>query len=107
MGASIKPSALPKREFLPFDPTFVIYVSLEATLHGLGDARLRVVQELTLEQIGDDLCLVVKTSESRFRGILGAIDPDIIRSLGERATAIAEAYERRNGIGFKVSLYEI
>jgi len=107
MAASIEPPALPLREFLPFDPKSVVYVPPEATLHGLGDARLRVVQELTLEQIGDDLCLVVKTSESRFRGILGAIDPDIIRSFGERAAAIAEAYERRNGIGFKASLYEI
>ncbi|MGB3830911.1 MAG: hypothetical protein WA975_03495 [Mesorhizobium sp.] len=60
-----------------------------------------------MEQIGDDLCLVVKTSESRFRGILGAIDPSAIRSIGERAIAIAEAYERRNGPEFKATFYEI
>ena len=67
---------------------------------------MRRVQELTFEQIGDDLCLVVKTSESRFRGILGAIDPNAIRALGERAIAAAEVYERRNDLSFKVTIYE-
>ena len=68
---------------------------------------MRKICELTLEQIGDNLCLIVKTSESRFRGTVGIVDTGAIRTLGERAIALAEAYERRHGSGYRETFYEI
>lgn len=41
---------------------------------------MRTVTRLELEKIGTDLCIVFRTNDSKYRGILGTISPDKLKS---------------------------
>lgn len=45
---------------------------------------MRSIEALELERVGDDLCLVFRTSDGRGRGILGKISPRMVDGLARQ-----------------------
>ncbi len=68
---------------------------------------MRRLTQLQLQQIGDDLCVVFMSSDSRYRGILGAIDPDQLDGMAIELGAAARRYRERNVDSFQATFYEI
>jgi hypothetical protein len=67
---------------------------------------MKTIQKLHVEQIGGDLCLVLKTDDSRIRGILGRISPDRLEVLGTAAVNAAKLYGSRGGENFSMPLLD-
>lgn len=53
---------------------------------------MRNIDELALEKIGDDLCLVFKTDGSAFRGVLGRINPAKLEEVADGFSEAMSAY---------------
>lgn len=67
---------------------------------------MRKIQQICLEQIGGDLCLVFKTDESRFRGILGKIEPCKLAEFAKAAELAAKSYATAGHEHFTATLVE-
>lgn len=68
---------------------------------------MRRLTRLELEQIGDDLCIVFKSTDSRHRGILGSLEPDGLAALASGLGEAARRYAERNTTEFQATVYEI
>jgi hypothetical protein len=64
---------------------------------------VRKIELLQIERIGDDLCLVFKTSDSRFKGILGALDEKLLEEL---ALNIGAAAKTKHQPGDPLTVYD-
>ncbi len=60
---------------------------------------MRSIEALELERVGDDLCLVFRTSDGRGRGILGRISPRLVDELARQFGREAGRRERRVAAG--------
>jgi hypothetical protein len=67
---------------------------------------MRTIEELIVERIGDDLCLVFKTDGSRFRGILGRLDPSRLEELAAGFSAAKQGHFAQEDGAFRHVVYK-
>lgn len=51
---------------------------------------MRRLTRLELEQIGDDLCLIFTEDNRKGRGIIGVVDPTLVKTMAEELLAEIE-----------------
>jgi hypothetical protein len=68
---------------------------------------MRKIEELIVERIGEDLCLVFKTDGSASRGILGKIDPSELADVAAGFAAALQEYPKLDYGAFRHIIFKV